>query len=409
MRTAWTGAQYSVFRVALGGYLALHFAQLLPHGAEIFSSQGMLPDASASPLAHAFPNLLAWWDPPLAVALLLALGVALGALLALGLFDRAAALGLWYIGACLLGRNPLISNPALPYLGWMLLAHAMLPPAPFGSWAARGRPDASADWRMPAGIFAAAWIVMAAGYTYSGVCKLGSPSWLDGSALAHVLANPLARPTALRELVLALPPGLLRVATWGVLALECGFAPLALLRRTRPWVWSAMLLAHVGITLLIDFADLSFGMLLLHGFTFDPRWLQARGARRATLFYDGGCGLCQWTVRFVLSEDRGQRFRFAPLGGERFAAELAGIDRSQLPDSVLIRTQDGRLLTRSAAVLYVLDALGGLWRALAILGRLVPGRVRDALYDAVARARPRGADPEFCPILPSHLRARFAD
>ncbi len=406
MTTAWTGAQYSVFRVALGVYLAIHFGQLLPHGAELFSSQGMLPAASASPLAHAFPNQLAAWDTPLAVGSLLALAVALSGLLAHGWCDRAAAVGLWYIGACLLGRNPLISNPALPYVGWMLLAHALLPPAPFGSWSARGRPDASADWRMPAGIFVAAWTAMALGYTYSGLWKLGSPSWVDGSALARVLENPLARPTALRTLALALPPEVLRLATWGVLALEIGFAPLALFRRARAWPWCAMLLAHVGIALLIDFADLSLGMLLLHAFTFDPRWLPARSSAPLTLFYDGECGLCQRTVRFVLSEDRERRFTFAPLGGERFEAQVGA---AELPDSVVVRTEDGRLLTRSSAVCCVLAELGGLWRALGALLSVVPERLRDALYDAVARARPRAAQAEAlaCPLMPRHLRARF--
>lgn len=403
MTTAWTGAQYSVFRAALGAYLAVHFAQLLPYGTEIFSDQGMLPDPGASPLAHAFPNLLAWWDTPLAVGALLSLAVALSLLLALGCADRAAALGLWYIGACLLGRNPLIANPALPYVGWLLIAHALLPSAPFGSWRARGRPDASAEWRMPAGIFTAAWIAMAVGYSYSGLCKLGSPSWIDGSALAHVLENPLARPGALRTLALSLPPELLRASTWSVLALEIGFAPLALLRRTRPWIWGAMLLAHAGIALLIDFADLSLGMLLLHAFTFDPSWLPARSSAPLTLFYDGECALCQRTVRFVLSEDRARRFTFAPLGGERFTSEVG---EAELPDSVVVRTAEGRLLTRSAAVLRVLDELG--WRVLAGLARVVPQSLRDALYDAVARARPRGrADGLACPLMPPQLRARF--
>ena len=48
----WTGGQYSVYRALLGGYLFVHFAMLLPFGGELFSSQGMLPDASTSPLTR---------------------------------------------------------------------------------------------------------------------------------------------------------------------------------------------------------------------------------------------------------------------------------------------------------------------------------------------------------------------
>ena len=68
-----------------------------------------------------------------------------------------------------------------------------------------------AAWSMPKGIHDAAWIVMSLAYSYSGFTKLVSPSWRDGSALAYVLANPLARPTGLRDLVGSLPDLLLHM------------------------------------------------------------------------------------------------------------------------------------------------------------------------------------------------------
>src|SRR5262249_39123064 len=155
---------------------------------------------------------------------------------------------------------PLISNPGLPYVGWLLLAHACLPPAPYGSWAARGRADPGNGWQVPEGIFRVAWILMALGYTYSGYTKLVSPSWLDGTAIARVLDNPLARPGPVREAVLSLPGGVLRLMTWGALVAELSFAPLALVPRLRPWLWGLMALMHLNLIVLIDFADLSLGM-----------------------------------------------------------------------------------------------------------------------------------------------------
>jgi hypothetical protein len=233
----------------------------------------MLPEASASPLAFLFPNVLSAFDPPAFVTALLVLAAAASVLFAMGFHDRAAAALLWYVWACLLGRNPFISNPGIPYVGWLLLAHALLP----------GTPDSRGTRRMPSGLFAGAWMLMALGYTYSGATKLASPSWLDGTAVAHVLVNPLARPGALREALLALPDGLLRLATWAALTLELLFAPLALWRRLRPWIWTLALGMHVGLVALIDFADLSLGMVMLHLFTFDPAWLapvEGRGHRR---------------------------------------------------------------------------------------------------------------------------------
>src|SRR5262245_37047023 len=193
MKNGWTGGQYSLFRTLFGLYLLVHFLQLAPWGAELFSSAGVLPDPSLSPLVNLFPNLLGLWDSPAVVLALLLGGSALALLFVVGLWDRVAAILLWYLWACLFGRNPLISNPALPYVGWILLAHALLPPAPYGSLAARGRVDPRGSWRMPPPIFAAAWILMAIGYAYSGGTKLVSPSWIDGSAITRILQSPLAR------------------------------------------------------------------------------------------------------------------------------------------------------------------------------------------------------------------------
>ena len=133
-------------------------------------------------------------------------------------------------------------------------------------------------------------------------------------------------------------------------------------------------------------------------------------AQPETVFYDGHCGLCHRFVHFLLWADRdGARFEFAPLGGELFLATVAEPERAGLPDSVVLRTADGRLLMRSAAVLHVLQRLGGVWRVLEFLGRIVPGRARDALYDFIARVRYRlfARQEDVCPVMPPHLRARF--
>ena len=199
----------------------------------------------------------------------------LSLLFAIGLWDRAAAGLLWYLGTCFLGRDPLIMNPALPYIGWLLLAHIFLPEAPYGSIMGRIRGKSNKDWRMTPSIYLVAWIVMALGYTYSGGMKMTSPSWCDGSALERILSNPLARPGHLRLCLLALPPAVLKGLTWSTLGLEVAFAPLALLSRARPWTWAAMLCVHLGLLLLISFPDLTAGMVLLHLFTFNPAWLDS--------------------------------------------------------------------------------------------------------------------------------------
>ncbi|MBI5365176.1 MAG: DUF393 domain-containing protein [Planctomycetes bacterium] len=153
------------------------------------------------------------------------------------------------------------------------------------------------------------------------------------------------------------------------------------------------------------------GQALLLALFFDPAWIPARGGDVIErLYYDGACGLCQRAVRFVLAEDpEGRRFRFAPLQGATFARAVDAATRATLPDSVVVVAADGRVLARSAAVVHVLQRLGGLWRVLGTLLALVPRPWRDHGYDALARTRKRlfAAPKELCPLGPKHVTDRF--
>jgi hypothetical protein len=265
---------YKIFRIALGAYLLQHFLALLPWGTELFSSAGVLPARSLSPLMHVFPNIFLLSDSPLFVKLFLIAAAIASAMLIAGKFDRVAAALLWYAWACLYGRNPMIANPSLPFIGWMLLAYAFAE-APESRDGFEGLEETAGSHERPANIYVAAWILMSVAYLYSGYTKLASPSWLDGTALARILENPLARDTPLRILLLGLPPLLLKIATSSALTLELCFAPLALSSRLRPLLWLTMTSLHIGLLFLINFADLTAGMLVLHLFTFDPAWLKS--------------------------------------------------------------------------------------------------------------------------------------
>lgn len=405
MKNGWTSGQYGIYRVIFGLYLLQHFLGLLPWGAELFSASGVLPNGGLSPLLHLFPNILALWDSPLFVTFCLSIAAVLSLLFTVGKFDRVAAVLIWYLWACFYSRNPLIGNPSLPFIGWLLLAHLLVP----SSSTSRDKQTVS-DWRLPTDIYLAAWILMSLAYAYSGYTKLVSPSWLDGSALSRVLSNPLARDTFLRTLMLSLPPWFLKIATWFALGLELSFAPLALFRRLRPLIWLAMVGLHLGLILLINFSELTAGMFILHFFTFDPAWVRSPQPAGQTIFFDGHCGLCHWFVRFVLQEDRSaQPFAFAPLQGEFVRNSVPENVRATLPDSVVVMTKENRILTRSTAVIYVMKRLGGLWFVMAGLLSLVPRGLRDFGYDAVARVRAKiaGTSKDLCPIVGEPWRARL--
>jgi predicted DCC family thiol-disulfide oxidoreductase YuxK len=153
------------------------------------------------------------------------------------------------------------------------------------------------------------------------------------------------------------------------------------------------------------------GFLLAHLLAFDPGWIPRRsGGAPATVFYDGHCGLCHRSVRFLLAEDRdGTAFRYAPLDSNAFAAGVPEAERDALPDSIVLQLPDGARATRSAAFVEIGARLGGFWRAGAAALAWLPARLADRAYDFVAARRTRmfGRTEDACPRVPPELAARF--
>jgi len=127
------------------------------------------------------------------------------------------------------------------------------------------------------------------------------------------------------------------------------------------------------------------------------------------VFYDGDCGFCHGSVRFLAARDGKGAFRFAPLGGPTFQALVPPEARGGLPDSLVLRTADGRVLVQGDAMLHGLRRLGGGFALLAAFLGVVPRALREAAYAAFARNRKRWfASPEAaCPVPSGALRARF--
>lgn len=119
------------------------------------------------------------------------------------------------------------------------------------------------------------------------------------------------------------------------------------------------------------------------------------------VLYDGVCNLCNASVDFVVRHDAQRRFVFVAQQSEAAseALRLAGHEPPALGllrgepreassgDSVLLLAADGRLHEKSAAALRCGLALDWPWPLLAAVGLALPARMRDALYDWVARKR----------------------
>ncbi len=398
--------QFAFFRILFGLYLAIHFLQLIPHAGEIFSREGVFADPALNFFHGLFPNALLLVDTPLGVTLFLGVLAALSFFYALGLKRRIVALLLWYGWACLFNRNNLIANPSLPYVGWLLLASCVIPSGERLSVDALKK--TGQIWQMPALVFNGAWILLALGYTVSGLVKLKSPSWVDGTAMMHLLENPLARDYFLREWFLAFPPFVLKLMAWISLALEILFAPLCLWRPTRALVWLGIMGMHLGIVTMVNFTDLTLGMFMVHLFTFDARWLPPKrglGGDLPVVFFDGVCGLCNHTVDFFIREDKEGILKFSPLQG---AARKRLLGEDTAPITTIIYLDEKGRHQESEAIILMLGRLGGLWKVIAGLIWFLPVPLRNFAYRWISKNRYRlFGKKDVCRMPAPDERARF--
>lgn len=262
----YPAVQLAWARAALGAYLATFFFWLAPHADALCSAAGVFDERPAT----GFPNAMAALEPWAGGygAFCVALG-GLALLYAAGLGRRVLAVLLWYGYACIHERISFAAVPQGPFIGWLVLATALVPPGEPTLW--RG---ARPGWRMPTAFLVAAWTVLAVAYTASGLSKLASPSFLSGDAIAQILASPIGRRWWGTSLLEAWPivPALL---TWATVAVEIAFAPLCVLAWGRAAAWLVMSLMHVGIVLTLGIADVPIGMLVFHLFVLDRAWLDA--------------------------------------------------------------------------------------------------------------------------------------
>ena len=107
------------------------------------------------------------------------------------------------------------------------------------------------------------------------------------------------------------------------------------------------------------------------------------------IVYDGVCVLCSRSMRIIARGDRAGRYRYisaqSPLGQALFAHY--GLDVGQFETVLLIEA--GRAHGKLDAITRISGNLNGVYRTLGVLRvmRVLPGRLQDWCYDAVAKNR----------------------
>ena len=138
---------------------------------------------------------------------------------------------------------------------------------------------------------------------------------------------------------------------------------------------------------------------------------------RLLVIFDGHCGLCNRTVRWLLRRDRRDRLRFVAFDSPQVAGLLArqGIslpDAKSGPATILVVREFSHsaepLLARSDAVLALLAKLPRPWPAVAAALGWLPRPMLDLGYRLVAHWRYRiWGRSESCPLATPEVRTQF--
>lgn len=249
---------FARFRVCLGLYLAGVLVNLWPWLDGLYSPGGWMPHGLVPRQSLVGPWLLQF-DSPLLLRVYCAIGILAALVFASGKFRKAAAvilfLPLWFF----FHRNPFSVTEEYAYMLWLLLATLLVP-------AGEGKRDGS--WRMPRELQLAAWVVLAAGYSYAGLIKVlqAESIWRDGTALYYLLAEATARRGWYGEWYSLLPMPVYQAATYLLLAVQLLALPLLANRKTRLVLWCGMGAFHLGALLFMDITSVTLGMLLVHLF-----------------------------------------------------------------------------------------------------------------------------------------------
>ena len=142
---------------------------------------------------------------------------------------------------------------------------------------------------------------------------------------------------------------------------------------------------------------------------------------RLLVVYDGYCGLCNGTVRWLVRRDRLDRLRFVQSESGKIAGLLerhgflapvpeSGADAG--PRTILVVRNAGtpveQVLVCSTAVLALLRELPQPWPAVAAALGVIPQPLRDLAYRFIARVRYRvWGRLESCPLPTAAERSRF--
>jgi predicted DCC family thiol-disulfide oxidoreductase YuxK len=125
------------------------------------------------------------------------------------------------------------------------------------------------------------------------------------------------------------------------------------------------------------------------------------------ILYDGTCGLCHRSVRWIMRHERDATLQFAPLQGETATAMRARYPNIPVDLDSVVLVDNDRAYLRSKAFVHTARYLRAPWRWGYAL-RALPAFVMDLGYRVIAAVRYRlFGRADLCDVPSPAQRARF--
>lgn len=133
------------------------------------------------------------------------------------------------------------------------------------------------------------------------------------------------------------------------------------------------------------------------------------GEQKIVVAFDGECLMCSRSIRWLAEHDPADQLRFTRLQSPQGREMEKRAGTGDLMTALV--AADGRIYSRSDAVLRICRALEWRFRAISWIGRtFIPRRFRDAAYDFIAARRHRWfGKGDACAMPSDALRVRLLE
>jgi len=124
------------------------------------------------------------------------------------------------------------------------------------------------------------------------------------------------------------------------------------------------------------------------------------------VLFDGVCGLCNRSVKFLIRKERKSELVFSPL---QSAYGKSLLEKYDISTDSIVYVHNNKAYTKSGAALRLCLRLKGLW-PLMIVFMIVPYFIRDFVYDYIAKNRITWfGSADYCEVMTEETKKRFTE